>query len=169
MSLTTLHSVFLENVLDLHQNILFSKIKDLEVSEGKSVAPMCLFWYPSYHQLISPQCLRLHKYSSAVSAEHHSTQRHLGQDSLPISTNSGQEWLGAFMLSVDIRVMCKTLKTNKELLEVLQWTMLIYFSNTELEVSQMQKESWAWEIRYSLQSSKPRAGAVALYICYGET
>lgn len=80
MSLTTWYSVFLENVPELHQNILLSKIKDLEVSDGKSVAPTCLFWHHFCHQLISPQCLRLHKYSNSVSAEHHCTQRLLEQD-----------------------------------------------------------------------------------------
>lgn len=41
MLLTTLRSVFLENGPDLHQNLLFSKIRDVHVSDGKSVAPTC--------------------------------------------------------------------------------------------------------------------------------
>lgn len=45
MSLTTLLSVFLENGSDLHQNIsffyFFGKIRDVQVSNGKSVAPAC--------------------------------------------------------------------------------------------------------------------------------
>jgi len=43
MSPTTLCSVFLESGPDLHQNLLFSKIREVQVSDGKSVAPTCLF------------------------------------------------------------------------------------------------------------------------------
>lgn len=84
MSLSTLHLVSLENGPDLHQNILFSKIRDVEVSDCLLYLHACSGIAAIISVLLS-QCLRLHKYSSSVLTGHHSTQRHLSQDSLAIS------------------------------------------------------------------------------------